>query len=487
MSENLNEVEKLEIRPFTKFCMSIGAVPSSYLAGLSIEEQLLWLCSYLENEVIPTVNNNGESVEELQTLFTQLQSYVNNYFTNLDVQDEINDKLDAMALNGTLATIINQEIFGEINDDITSLENSISTINNTTLPNLQTALQANIDGLKRNAIYIGNSYTEGTGSSDGHTGLYALTRNMFENAYKYVTSGGGFLTDVNFEDLLDNAIADNTFDNDSITDIIVIGAWGESRSINSLGRATFKSNMNTALNSFMNKVKNNFTNILNVKYVWAESRNEHTNTHDSVDNGWKNMFDVHNIMKDLVPQNGMQYCGWIGFNILMQSGFFSSDNIHPSTNGYTKLAALLKEAYNGNLTYSSYYQYFNTTNTIRTGSYVRGFISLYPDKGFITINRIYIPAGNTPDVNATIKLIDFSGVNYAIPQSYGYNLALGSIKIDTEVTFDSTNEVIFRLTLKSENNESYIEGLAVNKKTIPTNIDNAPTSQTLFLVPFTDR
>lgn len=106
MSENLNEVEKLEIRPFTKFCMSIGAVPSSYLAGLSVEEQLLWLCSYLENEVIPTVNNNGESVEELQELFTELQTYVNNYFTNLDVQDEINNKLDEMAENGDLEDII---------------------------------------------------------------------------------------------------------------------------------------------------------------------------------------------------------------------------------------------------------------------------------------------------------------------------------------------------------------------------------------------
>lgn len=130
MSENLNEVEKLEIRPFTKFCMSIGAVPSSYLAGLSIEEQLLWLCSYLEKEVIPTVNNNGESVEELQELFTELQSYVNNYFDNLDVQDEINNKLDAMATAGTLQEIISQYLnsialfcFDSVNDmkDATNL------------------------------------------------------------------------------------------------------------------------------------------------------------------------------------------------------------------------------------------------------------------------------------------------------------------------------------------------------------------------------
>ena len=102
----MKEIENLDVRPFTRFCMSIGAVPSSYLAGLSIEEQLLWLCSYLENEVIPAVNNNAEAVEELQGLFIQLQTYVDNYFDNLDVQEEINNKLDDMADSGELEEII---------------------------------------------------------------------------------------------------------------------------------------------------------------------------------------------------------------------------------------------------------------------------------------------------------------------------------------------------------------------------------------------
>ena len=62
--------------------MSIAQVPTSYLSGLTIEEQLLWLCSFLTNEVIPTVNNNGEAVEELQELYRLLKDYVDNYFDN---------------------------------------------------------------------------------------------------------------------------------------------------------------------------------------------------------------------------------------------------------------------------------------------------------------------------------------------------------------------------------------------------------------------
>lgn len=102
----MNDIEKLEPRAFTKFCMSIGAVPSSYLAGLTIEEQLLWLCSYLEKEVIPTVNNNSEVTIEIQEKFQALKDYVDNYFDNLDVQEEINNKLDAMVEDGTLQEII---------------------------------------------------------------------------------------------------------------------------------------------------------------------------------------------------------------------------------------------------------------------------------------------------------------------------------------------------------------------------------------------
>lgn len=104
----MKEVERLPLKDFTRYCMSIAQVPSSYLSGLTMEEQLLWLCSFLTNEVIPTVNNNGEAVEELQQLYIQLKDYVDNYFDNLDIQEEVNTKLEEMAQSGELAELIAQ-------------------------------------------------------------------------------------------------------------------------------------------------------------------------------------------------------------------------------------------------------------------------------------------------------------------------------------------------------------------------------------------
>lgn len=145
MTENLNlqTVETVDTRPFRKLVMTIGELPTSFIESMTYYELLAWFTNYLETVIIPTVNNNGEAVEELQERFVDLkadteeeiaafenttnteinrfetqlneafntlQSYVNNYFDNLDVQEEINNKLDAMAEAGTLQEIITQYI-----------------------------------------------------------------------------------------------------------------------------------------------------------------------------------------------------------------------------------------------------------------------------------------------------------------------------------------------------------------------------------------
>ena len=100
------KVEKLN--PFGRMCISLGMLPSSYKESMTYEEQLLWFFKFLDETVIPTVNNNAEAVEELQALYIQVKTFVDEYFDNLDVQEEINTKLDDMAESGELTDIIAQ-------------------------------------------------------------------------------------------------------------------------------------------------------------------------------------------------------------------------------------------------------------------------------------------------------------------------------------------------------------------------------------------
>lgn len=108
------------------FICTIGNLPTSYALSLSYEEQIWWLCDFLEKKVFPAIEENTNITQETQQAFVELKSYVDDYFDNLDVQEEINNKLDEMTESGTLQSIIfdylqytTYEMFGAKLDGIT--------------------------------------------------------------------------------------------------------------------------------------------------------------------------------------------------------------------------------------------------------------------------------------------------------------------------------------------------------------------------------
>lgn len=64
------------LTPFKRMCVTIGNLPTSFVESMSYYECLCWLVDYLENTVIPTINNNAEAVIELQDSFTDRKSVV---------------------------------------------------------------------------------------------------------------------------------------------------------------------------------------------------------------------------------------------------------------------------------------------------------------------------------------------------------------------------------------------------------------------------
>ena len=88
------------------------------------------------NQVIANNNEQNDLMTGLYNAYVSLQNYVNDYFDNLDVQDEINNKLDEMAQNGSLTLLIKQyidpiqeEFENQINSQITIQNNTINQIN----------------------------------------------------------------------------------------------------------------------------------------------------------------------------------------------------------------------------------------------------------------------------------------------------------------------------------------------------------------------
>ena len=111
-----------EMGNFRFWCQKV--LPLVYDDSLSYYELLCKVVDTL-NEVITNLNNFNEDINNLLKAYVELQDYVNNYFNNLDVQTEINNKLDVMATDGTLSQIINEQIFNDLNNRLTNVEAEI--------------------------------------------------------------------------------------------------------------------------------------------------------------------------------------------------------------------------------------------------------------------------------------------------------------------------------------------------------------------------
>ena len=99
------------------------------------------LCKVVEylNKVISNENTQNESILSLYEAFNNLKNYVDNYFGNLDVQEEINNKLDEMLEDGSLTNIILDYL--EMNpmitfDTLLDAQASNQLINNSTFKTL---------------------------------------------------------------------------------------------------------------------------------------------------------------------------------------------------------------------------------------------------------------------------------------------------------------------------------------------------------------
>lgn len=164
------KVEKQKpVPPFVQFCCA--AIPQVFDDSLSYYEALCAMWKYLD-ETVKVINNNAMITEDFIVKVNELHDYVENYFANLDVQEEINNKLDQMALDGTLQEIITTYIQANV-----------------------TWTFDTVDDMKASTNLIAGSYARTLGFhtlNDGGGATYYITDTGTANEMDIIAVGGLF-------------------------------------------------------------------------------------------------------------------------------------------------------------------------------------------------------------------------------------------------------------------------------------------------------
>lgn len=132
------------------------------------------LCKVVEylNKVIDQTNSTSESMNQLNEAFVELKNYVDHYFDNLDVQEEINNKLDQMVEAGTLQEIIAAYLDSNVAWTFDTVAN-MKQAPNLTNGSFARTLGYNTINDKGGAIYK-ISETATSGAIELDNGLYAV-------------------------------------------------------------------------------------------------------------------------------------------------------------------------------------------------------------------------------------------------------------------------------------------------------------------------
>ena len=103
----MKEKKFIKLTPFKMQVLQSFPFIDADFDAITNYELLCKVVDYL-NKTVENVDYLNDTVNDYIDKFNELKSYVDNYFDNLDVQEEINNKLDEMAESGELTDIIAQ-------------------------------------------------------------------------------------------------------------------------------------------------------------------------------------------------------------------------------------------------------------------------------------------------------------------------------------------------------------------------------------------
>lgn len=269
-------------------------------------------CKLVEkmNEVIGNENQVVTLVNEMK-----------NYFDTLDVQEEINNKLNDMAESGELAEIINEEIFDELNTNLTNLTTRVAT-----------------DEIKP-TVFIGDSYGQVTDSwidKVGHKLGLVGGETMFkisQGQYGFSSPNRQWLSLLQErESMIPDKLAIRRF--------IVCGGLNDSE---------YTNNLATDITNFVNYVKTNYPNahiyLGCIGWTKVEASVTQRNNMQKVLYLYQRAADLFGLGQSISYLSGVEY-------VMHEYAYYDDTLTHPTSAGQVFLAEAIYNALYGKANWS---------------------------------------------------------------------------------------------------------------------------------------
>lgn len=187
-----------------EFPFKIGIIPTSYLMSLTYEEQIIWICNYIEKNIIEKINNIESKLDNWEEIVKELEekiSLIDNLLIEfeqlkIDIEKEIDDEITRLSLE--IKNKINTEL-NKIYIYIDEIERRIDyKIDNISLDNFKMVnpLTGNLDSVN-NLIYILFDQLRADPITAGEFDSLQLTCNVFESkdltAFEFDNNGKALL------------------------------------------------------------------------------------------------------------------------------------------------------------------------------------------------------------------------------------------------------------------------------------------------------
>lgn len=219
------KVEKQKpVPPFVQFCCA--AVPMVFDDSLSYYEALCAMWKYL-NDTVNVINNNAMVTEDTVAKMDELKKYVDDYFINLDVQTEINKKLDQMALDGSLAAVIGvycQPLIDDQNNTINQFKNDV----NAEISGFESRTTSAVNDINAQVQSLAEGSPLVASSVDDMTDTTRIYVNTSDGKWYYYDGdsweiGGTYqATQIDVLSIIGSLIKDNTITNEKLRDVVNI-------------------------------------------------------------------------------------------------------------------------------------------------------------------------------------------------------------------------------------------------------------------------